>query len=165
MANQCPAHEVFEDGVLVVVKDRDVDIPVIARLPAEPSIGSPSTAEEPWRAETEEQVAHVRDGLRHWRRRLIGSAINHHVNLAPRPRQAQPIYADARSACLARRSGAYRPRTAMPPAGFPPCRWPGEASGTANSDRRAGVHDRGRHAEAFRLLVLLACFNSLRWES
>jgi hypothetical protein len=42
VANQSPAGEVLEDGVLIAVKDRDVDICVIARLAAQPSVGSAS---------------------------------------------------------------------------------------------------------------------------
>lgn len=45
MANQCPAREVLEDSVLIVMEDSDVDIPVIARLPTKPSIRSPVPAD------------------------------------------------------------------------------------------------------------------------
>jgi hypothetical protein len=47
VAYQRPAAEVLEDGGLVVVEDRDVDVEVLARPPAEPGVGGPTTAQEP----------------------------------------------------------------------------------------------------------------------
>jgi hypothetical protein len=41
----------LEDRALVVVEDDYVDIPVMARLPAEPGVGRPPTTEEPLRAQ------------------------------------------------------------------------------------------------------------------
>jgi len=45
--DQGPLREVLEHGVLVVVEDGDVDIPVVAGLPAEPRVNRPSAGEEP----------------------------------------------------------------------------------------------------------------------
>ncbi len=77
VADQRPSREVLEDGALVVVEDRDVDVQVIARLPAQPSVGGPPAAENPPRSEAEEQLTDVRYGLRHGRRRLGRRKINH----------------------------------------------------------------------------------------
>jgi hypothetical protein len=107
VANQCPAWEVLEDGALVAMEHSDVDIPVIACLLPEPGIGSPPTAEEPRSAESAEQVAHVRDGFRHGRRRFQSKTINHRVKLAPHPRSAQPNFRPHRDdAAFGRHVGA-----------------------------------------------------------
>jgi hypothetical protein len=38
VANQCSAGEMLEDGALVAMEDSDVDILMVARLPAQPGI-------------------------------------------------------------------------------------------------------------------------------
>ena len=43
--DQLPAGEMSENGALVFFKDGDVDIGVIAGLPAEPGVDGPATAE------------------------------------------------------------------------------------------------------------------------
>lgn len=93
VANQCPAWEMLEDGGLVMVEDGDVDVEVVTRLLAEPSIGSPSAAEEPWRDEAEQQVAHLCNRPWYRSRRLARESIIHDVKLAPHSSSTQPIYA------------------------------------------------------------------------
>jgi hypothetical protein len=48
---QVPVGKMLEDLLLVVAEDRDVDVPVIARLPANPGVDGPSTAQGPRRFE------------------------------------------------------------------------------------------------------------------
>jgi hypothetical protein len=61
MADQIPSRETVEDGLLLVLEDRHVDVAVFARLVAEPGIDSPTAAEEPCDRESRHDVCHARD--------------------------------------------------------------------------------------------------------
>jgi len=47
VGDQLPVRQVLEDGTLVVLKDDDIDVGVIAGLAAQPRVSGPTTAEEP----------------------------------------------------------------------------------------------------------------------
>jgi len=63
VADQLPAGEVIEDGVLVVLKDGDIDVSVIAGLAAEPGVGGPAAAEGPLGTEGRHEVGDAGEGF------------------------------------------------------------------------------------------------------
>ena len=63
VGDQLPAGEVIEDGVLVVLKDGDIDVRVIAGLTAEPGVDGPPAAEEPSGTEGGHQVGDAGEGF------------------------------------------------------------------------------------------------------
>ena len=63
VADQLPAGEVIEDSVLVVLKDGDIDVCVIAGLAAEPGVGGPAAAEGPLGTEGGHEVGDAGEGF------------------------------------------------------------------------------------------------------
>jgi hypothetical protein len=123
VADHGPAGEVVEDGPLVVVEDRDVDVRVITGLLSEPGIGSPSAAQEPAHSEARQQIPDVRDGFGNTLGRLGIRRDSHTPDTGPCPGAPQvsfvpnpPFGGSARRAIHMPsdqvRSGRSRPRGA-----------------------------------------------------
>jgi hypothetical protein len=64
VAYQRPAAKVVKESPLIIMEDREVDVPVIAAWSTEPGIDGPPAAEEPRRIESGHEIAHIRDRLR-----------------------------------------------------------------------------------------------------
>ena len=56
VGDQLPAGEMIEDGVLVVLKDGDIDVRVVVGLTAEPGVDGPAAAEGPFGTEGGHEV-------------------------------------------------------------------------------------------------------------
>lgn len=63
VGDQLPVGEVMEDGLLVVLKDGDIDVRVIAGLAAEPGVDGPAAAEVPPGAEDGHEAGDLREGF------------------------------------------------------------------------------------------------------